>query len=56
MSLVDFSFPTLSTLATTITFLIQQILHEPELQRKIQGEIDDIVGQGRAPTLDDRIK
>lgn len=29
---------------------------DPEVQRKVQNEIDRVVGQGRLPTLDDRIK
>lgn len=56
LSLLDFSFPALSALPTTLTFLIQQICHEPEIQRKIQDEIDHVVGEGRAPNLDDRFK
>lgn len=39
-----------------MTFMIQQICNEPDIQRKIQAEIDQVVGQGRAPNLDDRIK
>lgn len=56
LALIDFSFPALTALSTTVTFLIQQICHEPEVQQKIQDEIDHVVGQGRLPTLDDRIK
>lgn len=56
MSLIDFSFPALSALSATTTFLVQQMCLEPEVQRKIQDEIDQVVGQGRTPTLDDRIE
>lgn len=49
-------FPASTGLPATITFLLQQICHDPEIQRKIQEEIDDVVGQGRTPTLDDRVK
>lgn len=56
LSLIDFSFPPFSALSTTVTFLFQLICHEPDVQRKIQSEIDRVVGQGRAPNLDDRIK
>ncbi|XP_031627920.1 probable cytochrome P450 304a1 [Contarinia nasturtii] len=55
LACIDFSFPALSALSTTITFLFQQICHESEVQQKIQAEIDHVVGQGRFPTLDDRI-
>lgn len=53
---IDLAFPASTGLPSTVTFLLQQICHEPEIQQKIQNEIDDVVGQGRAPTLDDRIK
>lgn len=56
LTCIDFSFPALSALSTTVTFLIQQICLEPEIQEKIQKEIDNVVGHGRLPTLDDRIK
>lgn len=36
--------------------MMQQICHEPEIQTKIQKEIDTVVGEGRLPNLDDRIK
>lgn len=35
---------------------MQRLILEPDVQKKIQNEIDDVVGQGRLPTLDDRIK
>lgn len=56
LTCVDFSFPSLSAVPTTIAFLFQQMLLEPEVQRKVQKEIDQVVGHGRAPTLDDRVK
>lgn len=56
LSLIDFSFPSFSALSATVTFLFQMICHEPDVQRKIQDEIDRVVGQGRTPNLDDRIK
>lgn len=56
LTCLDFSFPPLSALSATITFLIQQIFIQPEIQSKIQNEIDNVVGSGRLPTLDDRTK
>lgn len=56
LTCVDFSFPSLSAVPATIAFLFQQMLLEPEVQRKVQKEIDQVVGHGRAPTLDDRVK
>lgn len=56
MTCVDFAFPPFSALSTTMTFLVQLICHKPEIQHKIQEEIDRVIGEGRLPTLDDRIK
>lgn len=53
---IDFGFPSLSAVSTTLSFLIQQILTNPEVLQKIQNEIDQVVGQGRPPNLDDRNK
>lgn len=35
---------------------MQRLILQPDVQKKIQNEIDEVVGQGRLPTLDDRIK
>lgn len=49
-------FPASTGLPSTMTFLLQQLCHEPEIQRKIQSEIDEVIGRSRPPTLDDRVK
>lgn len=56
MTLVDFGFPPFSALSQTMTFMVQLVCHKPEIQRKIQEEIDQVIGEGRMPTLDDRVK
>lgn len=56
LTCVDIILPTVTTIPSTVTFLFQLIFQQPEVQRKIQAEIDRVVGSGRAPTLDDRIK
>lgn len=56
MICIDFLFPPLSAISTVVTILIQQIAVQPEIQIKIQEEIDGVVGNGRLPNLDDRIK
>lgn len=56
LSCVDFIMPTFGSLSTTITFLMQRLMLNPTELQKIQSEIDNVVGRGRLPTLDDRIK
>lgn len=56
MTCLDCFFPTLSTVPVTVAMLIQHIFTQPDIQTKIQQEIDRVVGQGRFPTLDDRVK
>lgn len=56
LTCIDFAFPSLSAISMTVTFLIQQVCIDPNVQKKIQDEIDHVVGEGRLPTLDDRIK
>ncbi|XP_037952787.1 probable cytochrome P450 304a1 [Teleopsis dalmanni] len=56
MSLIDFSIPALSTTGVQITFLIQYLLLYPEVMKRIQKEIDEVIGSGRLPTLEDRKK
>lgn len=54
ITLFDFFFPTASALSTTLSFALVHVFHHPEVQKKIQNEIDEVVGRGRLPTLDDR--
>lgn len=56
LNCVDFAFPSLSAVTTVLSFLFQQMLMHPEVQKKAQAEIDQVVGQGRPPTLTDRIE
>lgn len=56
LTCIDFAFPSLSAVSTTLSFLFTQMQFNPEVQQKIHDEIDHVVGQGRAPNLDDRIK
>ncbi|CAD7091023.1 unnamed protein product [Hermetia illucens] len=54
MGIVDFIFPAISAISTQLSFLFQWFLRKPEILKKIQAEIDEVVGNGRLPTLDDR--
>lgn len=55
MICTDFFFPALTAVPVTFAFLIQRFLLEPEALLKMQKEIDEVVGVGRLPELDDRI-
>ena len=35
-----------------MVFLV--LLHHPDIQSRIHNEIDDVVGRGRLPSLDDK--
>lgn len=56
MICIDFIFPPLSAISTVVSILIQQMAIQPDIQQKLQSEIDNVVGHGRLPSLDDRIK
>lgn len=56
LAVVDFFFPAISGATTQLALLLERLLLNPHVLAKMQAEIDDVVGHGRLPTLDDRIK
>ncbi|CAO1422683.1 unnamed protein product [Diamesa tonsa] len=52
----DFLFPSLSAIETQIAFLFKHLLYRTDIVDKIQREIDNVVGFGRLPELDDRME
>ncbi|EDV49299.1 probable cytochrome P450 304a1 [Drosophila erecta] len=54
MGLVDFSFPAFTAIGVQLSLLIQYLMLYPAVLRRIQSEIDEVVGYGRLPTLEDR--
>ncbi|XP_058056096.1 uncharacterized protein LOC131207498 [Anopheles bellator] len=54
LGLVDFFFPAISGATTQVAMLLERLLHNPHVVERMQQEIDQVVGQGRLPTLDDR--
>ena len=54
MICTDFLFPSLSAIESQVSFLLRLLLHRPDVLNKVQAEIDDVVGAGRLPSLDDR--
>lgn len=56
MSCVDYMLPALSTLPAALSFMLQRWIAQPDVLRRIQAEIDTVVGRGRLPELDDRAR
>ncbi|XP_030371694.1 probable cytochrome P450 304a1 [Scaptodrosophila lebanonensis] len=54
MGLVDFSFPAFTAVGVQLSLLVQYLILYPEVMKRIQNEIDEVVGSGRLPTLEDR--
>jgi len=52
---LDFITPSLVANSAAVTQVLQALCAFPEVQKKIQDEIDHVVGQGCLPELDDRI-
>lgn len=44
------------TTSNTLGFAMQLMVLHPEIQRKVQNEMDDVVGRNRWPSLNDRIR
>lgn len=47
-------FPAPVAIGQTLNFLWTYLMKYPEIQIKVQEEIDRVVGRSRLPTLDDR--
>lgn len=54
MLMTDFFLPALIANAVQTQFLFQRFYLQPEILQKCQNEIDNVVGRGRLPTLNDR--
>lgn len=52
---VDFLFPSITAMEFQLSFLFKHLLYRPDIVKKIQSEIDEVVGRGRLPELNDRI-
>ncbi|KAH8243800.1 hypothetical protein KR032_010219 [Drosophila birchii] len=54
MGLVDFSFPAFTAIGVQLSLLVQYLMLYPAVLQRMQREIDEVVGCGRLPTLEDR--
>ena len=52
----DLMFAATTTVSTTLNFALVFLLKYPEVQKKMQHELDKVVGRDRLPTLDDRAR
>jgi len=53
---IDLLFPATTTVSSTLNFALVFLLNYPEVQSKMQQEMDKEVGRDRLPNLDDRAR
>lgn len=54
MCAFDFISPVPISMSDTLNLIFAYLIHHPEIQAKIQAEIDNVVGKTRYPSLNDR--
>jgi cytochrome P450 len=52
----DLLLPAASAVSTTLNFAFAFLVNYPEVQTKMQQELDNVVGRDRLPNLDDRAR
>ena len=53
-NLMDFFMAGSETTSTTLTWAMLYMVRYPQVQKKVQEELDRVVGRNRSPTLQDR--
>jgi cytochrome P450 len=53
---IDYLFPASTTVTATLNFAMAFLINYPDVQTKMQEELDAVVGRDRLPTLDDRAR
>lgn len=51
---VDFILPALVGVSTAMCLTLKRLILNPDCMRRVQRDLDETVGRGRLPTLDDR--
>lgn len=52
---LDYMFPAGVAMGHSVNFVFGYLVNYPEIQQKMQQQIDEVVGQSRMPNLNDRI-
>jgi cytochrome P450 len=53
---IDYLFPASTTVTATLNFAMVFLMNYPDVQTKMQEELDVVIGRDRLPTLDDRAR
>ncbi|XP_060801790.1 probable cytochrome P450 304a1 isoform X2 [Amyelois transitella] len=56
LTCVDYMFPAATAPQAVLAMLLERLVMQPELQDRLHEEVDRVVGSGRLPNLDDKIK
>lgn len=53
---MDYTFPTATAIPSALSFAVVYMMQHPEMAERAHKEINDVVGLGRLPDLNDRVK
>ena len=51
---IELFFAGMETTTSSLMWCFLYLLHHPDIQSRIHNEIDDVVGRGRLPSLEDK--
>jgi cytochrome P450 len=54
MILLDLFFAGAESMANSLDYALLYMMLNPHIQRKVQEELDDVVGRSRRPSIEDR--
>lgn len=56
MNCTDLILPALTTISAAMSLFVRRVLLQPKIGQRIRDEVERVVGHGRLPRLDDRVK